>query len=86
MQWVIDNIGSQRLLDKILRMVATQSDNVKTMFQNKYDRGCGNRAHALTEVSFQKKNLCIQLLLLAITLLEKFEQISKNFENFYFLN
>jgi len=50
MKWVVDNIGSQRLLQKILRMVETQTQNVIHVFKNKYERGCGNKLHKLSEV------------------------------------
>ena len=50
-QWVIENIGSQRLMQKVLRMVDTQTENVINVFQNKYERGCGNSQHKLSEVS-----------------------------------
>jgi hypothetical protein len=49
MKWVVDNIASQRLLQKILRMVETQTQNVINVFNNKYERGCGNKLHKLSE-------------------------------------
>ena len=51
LEWIVNNIASQRLLDKIIRMVENQNENIKEFMKNKYSRACGNSHHPLDQVN-----------------------------------
>ena len=57
LEWIVNNIASQRLLDKIIRMVENQNENIKEFMKNKYSRACGNSHHPLDQVKRIFKNI-----------------------------
>ena len=48
--WIVVNISTQRLAEKIVRMVSTQTLNIKNVVDNKYEQGCGNKKQEPTKV------------------------------------
>jgi len=49
LRWVVDKMSAHRLMDKIMRMVKTQTENLKMVLKNKEERGCTNENSKLND-------------------------------------
>ena len=57
-QWVVDHIKNQRLLNKIMNTIVTQSNNLQEFIANRFSQGCANKNQEFDGVSTLFLNTC----------------------------